>query len=214
MNSNSCVLFRLRRQACALFRLCIVLLAVLAAPAVASGQVPPPDGHKFAKLLEDFGLAAQQPAAHYVIADTDAGTYFTGMITLKAVKALQQRILSAKNRTTLIIDSPGGYDEAAIDLGRFLLDRRMRVVVRNRCVSACANFVFLPAFEKVVEPSSTVAFHSSVLWWDRMAREGRLQEDREAFEVRAQIAQKGARLLRDGVSGAKTGFDKARANDR
>jgi hypothetical protein len=73
----------------------------------------------------------------------------------------------------------------------------MRVVVRNRCVSACANFIFLPAFEKVVEPNSIVAFHSSVLWWDRMAREDRLQQDREALEAQAQTAQKGAQLLRD-----------------
>ncbi len=75
---------------------------------------------------------------------------FKGQISALSVRALIRAWPEDAHR--LIITSQGGEIEAALVLGRFLAERKIEVVVREYCLSACAHFVFAPAGRKRVEP--------------------------------------------------------------
>lgn len=65
---------------------------------------------------------------------------------------------------TLIIDSQGGDMSAALDMAAILRERRMRLVVDGRCLSACAHFLFPAAVRKTVLPGSLVGIHGKTYY--------------------------------------------------
>jgi len=61
----------------------------------------------------------------------------------------------------LIITSYGGEVEAGIELGRWVFDRGIEVIVSGYCFSSCANYVFTAGSRKVIQPGAVVAWHGN-----------------------------------------------------
>lgn len=62
---------------------------------------------------------------------------------------------------SFVVDSHGGSPEAGNRIAALFLETPVRVEVKGKCFSACANYVFLFAAEKKIRPSGLVAFHHS-----------------------------------------------------
>jgi hypothetical protein len=63
----------------------------------------------------------------------------------------------------LIIRSSGGEVEAGIALGNWVHENAIDVVVRDYCLSSCANYVFTAGRRKVIEKGAVVAWHGNYL---------------------------------------------------
>jgi hypothetical protein len=48
---------------------------------------------------------------------------------------------------TLVVSSPGGLNIAAMHMADILLEKNARVVIHGRCLSACANALFVATHE-------------------------------------------------------------------
>lgn len=70
----------------------------------------------------------------------------------------------------LDIDSGGGEVNVAMDFGEWILNAGLAIRVRNRCLSACANYVFPAATVKVIEPGAVVAWHGSAIQTEAASR--------------------------------------------
>lgn len=99
-----------------------------------------------------FGIATV--AATYVVGLPLSGSVNDRMAT-KIEWALRLGIRS------FVVDSPGGSPEAGNRIAALFLETPVRVEVKGKCFSACANFVFLFAAEREIRPGSLVAFHHS-----------------------------------------------------
>ncbi len=64
---------------------------------------------------------------------------------------------------TLVITSTGGDVNYGIKLGNDVFDRKLNVVVRDYCMSSCANYIFLAGNKKSIEKNSIIAFHGTSL---------------------------------------------------
>lgn len=119
-------------------RMAVLLFAALAVPAVAQEQpvwrTPP--------VIEALG-------------DTLA---YTGYLNPDGADRAVDFIATGHFKV-LRIDSTGGEIMSSMRIGRALHDRRMDVVVRNLCLSSCANYIFPAGARKVIEPGSVVAWH-------------------------------------------------------
>jgi hypothetical protein len=60
---------------------------------------------------------------------------------------------------SLVVNSFGGEELAAIRIGEEIVRRDITLVVDGACMSACADYLFLPARHRKVAPYSLVAFH-------------------------------------------------------
>jgi hypothetical protein len=63
----------------------------------------------------------------------------------------------------LIINSPGGENLAAITLGIWLRENDISVRVPFSCASACAQFVFVGATSRSLDPGAWVACHQNTI---------------------------------------------------
>ncbi|MFL6676156.1 MAG: hypothetical protein ACJ8LG_23040 [Massilia sp.] len=61
----------------------------------------------------------------------------------------------------LVIDSDGGVSEAAVQLAQVVREHGWDIVVKNKCFSACANFIFPAGKRKTVLPNSWVGIHDT-----------------------------------------------------
>lgn len=117
----------------------VVLLAALAVPALAQEQ------------------QAVWRTPPTIEAQGDTLTY-TGYLNPEGADRAVDFIATGHFKV-LRIDSSGGEIMSSMRIGRALHDRRMDVVVRNLCMSACANYIFAAAARKTIEPGSIVAWH-------------------------------------------------------
>jgi len=70
--------------------------------------------------------------------------------------------LSAHRPSLVFVSSGGGDVRAAIEIGLLLRDLGAHVVVRDLCLSSCANYLFSLAASKSVEPGAILGFHGGV----------------------------------------------------
>lgn len=96
----------------------------------------------------------------------------SGFIDARYVAGIAQIASRYPSIGTLIIDSEGGEVEAAIRLGQLVRNGGWDVVVKNKCLSACANYVFPAGKRKWVLPNSWVGIHEKTRrfnWGDGVA---------------------------------------------
>lgn len=97
----------------------------------------------------------------------------------------------------LVIRSGGGDVAAAIELAEWVHARGLDITVEDRCLSACANYVFPAARRKEIRAGAVVAWHGNYhhleatgLWRDdvalRMQRDGEDEASATRY-VRAQV---------------------------
>lgn len=96
-------------------------------------------------------LVIEQPAQHTV---TVVGTIDSNMGGM-----FSQALANYPQIDTVQIDSYGGNIEVAMNMAGLIRQRKMRMVVDGRCLSACANYLFPAAAKKTVLPGSVVAIH-------------------------------------------------------
>lgn len=102
--------------------------------------------------LAYFGAAATAPLSNELT--------FSGAITKRAVYELTAA-LDQRPSAKLVINSYGGEEEAALELSRYIRQKRLDVDVVGVCMSACAQYV-LPSARRVrITSGSFVAFHIS-----------------------------------------------------
>jgi hypothetical protein len=75
----------------------------------------------------------------------------------EGVRRIEKRLGSRRSRPVLIVSSEGGSADAAMSIAETLGD--YDVVVREKCLSACANYLFLPARKKAILRGSEVGWH-------------------------------------------------------
>ncbi len=106
----------------------------------------------------------------YQIRRIDSGTVsYRGEIG-KGSRQHLLRYLDAAT-TTLVITSEGGSADEGMLMAEELRSRNIRLVVDKYCMSSCANYLFLAALQKTVNPGSLVGFHGGPL--------GSLPEEKE-----------------------------------
>jgi len=82
----------------------------------------------------------------------DATTiYFEGMINPGDAKQLKS-LINEKTKL-LIVQSPGGLSWEAQEMGQYIRDADLDVVVQGSCMSACANSLFLSGKNKYLSES-------------------------------------------------------------
>jgi hypothetical protein len=109
-----------------------------------------------------------------VRADTDTARY-RGEISAENNQRFFARVAKWPVRR-LIIDSPGGEVEAGIALGYWVFRHGIDVIVEDRCLSSCANYVFPAGRRKFIRKGAFVAWHGNYhhlratgLWRDDVA---------------------------------------------
>jgi ATP-dependent protease ClpP protease subunit len=65
--------------------------------------------------------------------------------------------------TVLHITSPGGDEIAGLAMGNWVWDKQLDVVVKNYCLSACANYVFVAGQKKILKRDSIIGWHGNSL---------------------------------------------------
>lgn len=86
--------------------------------------------------------------------------HFRGPIT-PVTAAKLTALLKSPRVTTLVINSFGGSEDAALDIAAIIKARKLTVVVDGVCMSACAQYILTSASSGQIRPGSLVAFHTS-----------------------------------------------------
>lgn len=126
------------------------------------------------------------------------GVIFQDPIDDRAVDALEAELRPGDR---LLIDSQSGQRDAALRLGRIVVERRIHVTVNGSCFSVCALYVFLPARTKDVPKGTWVWFDVSPYAWNRVL-ESRpdLFSDQERSEFAQHFQQYEALLAQGGAT--------------
>lgn len=96
---------------------------------------------------------------------------YHGDLTADGLQRLQTTYIAGDRAARwLEIDSGGGEVNVAMDFGEWLLGAGLAVRVTNRCLSACANYVFPAASVKVIEAGAIVAWHGSAIQSEAASR--------------------------------------------
>ncbi|WP_254867820.1 hypothetical protein [Vibrio campbellii] len=86
--------------------------------------------------------------------------YFNGEISTEKVReAIELANVQPDGVVALMIDSDSGEYRPAMELGRWLYNNQVHLIVNGTCASACANYVLTAA------PSTLVMKGSEVLWF-------------------------------------------------
>ncbi len=86
--------------------------------------------------------------------------YFNGEISTEKVReAIKLANIQPDGVVALMIDSDSGEYRPAMELGRWLYNNQVHLIVNGTCASACANYVLTAA------PSTLVMKGSEVLWF-------------------------------------------------
>lgn len=97
------------------------------------------------------------------------------------------RSLNIKNGDVIVLGSNGGPVKTAITMGELLSNQEVTAIVSKKCVSACANFLFLAAKYKIILDDAFVGFHKGPLTyseaWD-LAYEIGAKNDHSPVQVR------------------------------
>lgn|GEM_PF-6046093 len=67
----------------------------------------------------------------------------------------------SKNTKKVVVTSLGGDVKYGIYIGKDIFDRKLDVIVRDYCLSSCANYIFLAGKNKIIENNSIIGFHGT-----------------------------------------------------
>lgn len=112
--------------------------------------------------------------------------YYKGVISTNNNQQFFKSLLGQTPRR-LLISSSGGEVMAGIELGNWVHEKKLDVVVEDICLSSCANYVFTAGVNKLIRPGAVVAWHGNYhhllntgLWQDEIVtRMTRYQESRQ-----------------------------------
>ena len=82
-----------------------------------------------------------------------------GQLSSTTVAHLKKILEKEKNITVIAVNSPGGDMASALEIATLIKNRQLNLVVDGRCLSACANYLFPAAANKIVLPGSVIGIH-------------------------------------------------------
>ncbi|PXX33711.1 hypothetical protein [Undibacterium pigrum] len=113
-------------------------------------------------ILLAFSSVAFAAEPDYTIKNIDAKTVaYDGDIVAGSHKDLLAHL--TPETELLKINSPGGNAEEAMLMANDIRQRNIQLVVESACLSSCANYLFLAARSKVLEPGAFLGFHGSLV---------------------------------------------------
>jgi ATP-dependent protease ClpP protease subunit len=96
-----------------------------------------------------------------VLKSTGGHISIVGELTPATAFAFASLVQQDESIHTLHIDSPGGNIASALDIATLIHKRKLKIVVDGKCLSACANYLFVAAEMKIVLPGSVVGIHQT-----------------------------------------------------
>lgn len=119
-----------------------------------------------AKTTSDYGKIVSaiyqaltgQSLAEYSIEIVETDIHLAGYINYKAVDEIRELLESSQNLSALVINSPGGFIGAAVELSEIVQRREIAVVVDGNCLSGC-TLLLVASPEPTIVPGSVVGFH-------------------------------------------------------
>ncbi|KIP74463.1 hypothetical protein SN11_13805 [Vibrio harveyi] len=104
--------------------------------------------------------------------------YFNGEITAeKVAQVIDLANVQPNGVVALMIDSDSGEYRPAMELGRWLYNNQIHLIVNGVCASACANYVLTAA------PSTLVMKGSEILWFGGAMSDEWLQDGFDKQEL-------------------------------
>jgi hypothetical protein len=119
----------------------------------------------FLGIMTAFGsLGASASAAEIQVLKSNTGknyVYISGRIAPEDEKIFAEAAIASK-ADTVILDSPGGSVNSALEIGRLIRSRGMNTIVtrNNYCVSAC-GLVWVAGARRFLAPGARVGFHAT-----------------------------------------------------
>lgn len=83
----------------------------------------------------------------------------SGEINANSIKPVIEAI--SRGAKTLIVNSGGGHEVSAIKLANVMFENSVSIVVEQRCMSACAFYLFPSAISRIIESDALVSFHNN-----------------------------------------------------
>lgn len=163
----------------------ILLLAGLLAGCAAEARRDLHAGDRPLRLAEGVSVALRGSQVRYV-----------GEITTEGVAATR-RLAQGRRVDELRITSAGGEINAGMDLGEWVHEHGLTVLVDEYCLSSCANYVFPAAWQKVLAAGAVVAWHGSARQRDLPAQLARVVDDQVKVLVLSEPARAGERARRE-----------------
>jgi hypothetical protein len=117
-----------------------------------------------------------------VVAPGTQQVLLIGTIDSKMAASLQQLLAKDPAIHTVMVDLYGGNIESAMDISEVIRQRKLRLIVDGRCLSACANYLFPAAVSKTVLPGSVVAIHGLVTLY-REGEQVKLASESQAHDL-------------------------------
>lgn len=173
-------------------------------------------GHTLSQALLSLSLGlagCQQVPTGVQLKEPDLVSFgdrlvFAGHITRSSANLFRDKMRAGQYKT-LVIASPGGDVEAALDIAETVLNAKMDVEVQYLCASSCANYIFPAGARKLISPGAVVGWHGNVT---HLAYLDRIDPGRSSEEVREHVrhlsAREAAFFRRIGVDGYVCWFGK------
>lgn len=83
--------------------------------------------------------------------------FFNGLIDTNSAKALIEQI--GNGASLIVITSEGGSVKDALDVAREMRLNQVALQVQEYCFSSCANYLFVAAVQKKLQPGAVLGFH-------------------------------------------------------
>jgi len=99
-------------------------------------------------------------------------------------------MVKGKNLTKLVINSGGGEINAGMEIGSWVFDNQIDVVVDGVCMSSCANYVFTAGRFKTITKGSIVGWHGNALSESAMSDQEIRRATTEIFNQMTESDQK------------------------
>jgi membrane-bound inhibitor of C-type lysozyme len=89
--------------------------------------------------------------------------FYTGRVSPDGYRLLRERTADAVTKPIrVVINSGGGPIENGLDIGNWLYDNGLDILVIEKCMSSCANYIFPAAKNKEISQGAVVAWHGSL----------------------------------------------------
>jgi hypothetical protein len=149
-------------------RLIIGVAAFVEALAFPAGASPlaDPGSAALASCAAAFGEASHDSPATGTLAASDI-LCINGKIRSGAGSELVEKVRALPPSSTVVIRSPGGEVEAAMELAEVLHAHDVTVIATDLCFSSCAVYLLAAGARRIVAPNTLLGFHGGVPQPDR-----------------------------------------------
>ena len=108
--------------------------------------------------------------------------YFKASTSIKNVKNAIEIMKKSKTPIrTIIVNSGGGDIRGGMQLGKYIYNNKLNLIVDKNCYSSCANYLFTAAVTKIVNADSEVGWHGGTMQPDWKFPQNIPEEQKQLF---------------------------------